>query len=324
MTSFLTSLIIASNFLQMPVGEVADQGLYPVPTTIEVKANDTETIQNSNEWAVVKHRLATASRPYQKAVTAQPEVSARSAIVIDIDTQAILWQKNPDSRIPLASITKLATALTWSELYEGKLTKKHAFTQADKNTEPASKDLLLPVGEKMTVEDLLAATLVASYNDAAQALAATTQVSEGEFVDQMNRTARTLGMNHTTFADTTGLSEENTSSAHDAALLVAAIASEPDLQALLTQPEHKITVLGENRDIYVQNTDELLTDPEIQLLAGKTGYTEEAGYCFTAVAIDPTTQKRIAIAVLGTPSADARFTDTKKLINWTFNNYTWY
>jgi D-alanyl-D-alanine carboxypeptidase (penicillin-binding protein 5/6) len=323
MTSFITSIILASQVWNVPMPQVIEQRLYPVPTAVEVTVNDDSTLEESNQWRVAQGRLHIASRPLPSGDGSLPEIDARTAIVMDVQTRDILWQKNPDSRIPIASITKLANALTWHALYDGKLNSKIQFTAADKQTITGSKDLLLPVGSRMTVNDVLSATLVGSYNDAAQVLARSTGVSQEAFLQEMNRQAKVIGMRDTTFADVTGLSQENSATAYDVAVLAAETVRLSQLQEPLAAPEQKITVINEERDVYVQNTDALLQDADLTVLGGKTGYTNEAGYCFVAIVKEPTSGRRVAIAVLGAPSDEARFAETKTLAQWAFSQYSW-
>lgn len=323
MTSFIASLILASNVAQVPVDQVLSQRLYVVPTAVEVTLNDEEKLQDTNELRIAQHRRDVARRPQVTGDQEFPTIAARSAIVMDVETGVTLWQKNPDSQIPIASITKLANVLTWQRLYDGEFDAKVAFTAADKRTIAGSKDLLLPEGNRLTVEDLLEATLVGSYNDAAQALARSTGRTREEFVDEMRVTAQRIGMRDTTFEDVTGLGERNMSTARDVALLASEAARRTRLQELMSQPSTEITVLPADYSVSIDNTDELLSDGALTVLGGKTGYTDEAGYCFVAIVEEPVSRRRVAIAVLGSGTEEGRFQDTKTLAQWAFGHFSW-
>lgn len=252
----------------------------------------------------------------------QLSLNAWSAIAIDADTGMVLWEKNPDTVLPIASITKLMTASIWLD-NQPSAGFDHVHTVAPEGDTPIGKELNLPHLAQISTRELWDATLVASTNDTAMALVHSTTLGEQGFIDAMNRRAQTLGLTNTAFADPTGLSERNTSTAHDIAQLARHAFSHSEIQEATQLAGVRPTTVDGISGRYLTSTNALLSNDALEIVGGKTGYIPEAGYCLVLQIRIPDTDRDIITVVLGTPSSDARFTETSRLIDWVQQYYSW-
>ncbi|MDO8926977.1 MAG: D-alanyl-D-alanine carboxypeptidase family protein [Sideroxyarcus sp.] len=205
-----------------------------------------------------------------------PQIAA--AYRVEIDGTAV-WEKQPAKRLPPASLTKLMTALLVLE--QGKLQETAVITQAA--TRETGSRLALKAGEHLRVEDLLAATLLQSANDACHALADHLGGSEAAFVQQMNRRARELGLHDTQFRNACGHDASgHYSTAQDLALLARELLKHPQMVPLTSQEHAAITTL-EGRQYQLRNRNALIGRYD-GALGLKTGYTAKAGTCLVALA----------------------------------------
>ncbi|MEY4744681.1 MAG: D-alanyl-D-alanine endopeptidase precursor [Candidatus Parcubacteria bacterium] len=249
------------------------------------------------------------------------ETSSRAVMVADWKTGASLFEKNADAPQSIASVTKLMTALVfldhdpdWQAVVE--------ITGRDQR--PGGVPYLIP-GEQVTVRDLFNVSLVPSANEATVALARSTGFTDEEFVAKMNETAASLGMTGATFVDPTGLDSKNQATARDVAILVRKALERPEISEVVTKREYRFTAKTGLPHV-VRSTDELLGSfldaPPYHFLGGKTGFIEEAGYCFGAAAEDADKNGVIAV-VLGAPTKELRFKEVKSLMYWAFDSYSW-
>ena len=197
------------------------------------------------------------------------------ALVIDQDTEQVLFSKNPEAVLPIASITKLMTALVVVEAGLP-LDERLAVTQDDVDVFKSTGSRLR-VGTSLTRGELLHLALMASENRAAHALGRTYPGGLGAFREAMNAKASLLGMHHTQFVEPTGLSSDNRSSATDLALLVREAARHSLIGDLSTTPDLKMA-LG-SRQVAFRNTNGLVRNPAWEIALQKTGYISEAGRC---------------------------------------------
>lgn len=249
----------------------------------------------------------------QVAMSSAPDITARSGVLVGPDGQA-LWSRKARTKRPMASTTKMMTALLVLE--NADLDDTVRISRAAARTPYA---LGLRTGEKRSVRKLLELTLVASSNDAATALAIHVAGSRGAFVRMMNARAVELGMADTHFANPHGLDAKgHYSSASDLSLLTRTAIAYPEFRRIIRMrsvvlPRHRTRPARR-----VKSTDELLGQV-VGLRGGKTGYTGDARYCFTASARrDGVT---LTSVVLGSPSSSSRFTSSKRLLEWGFKNY---
>jgi len=181
------------------------------------------------------------------------------------------------------------------------------------------------IGDTVTVGDLLMASLVSSDNSATTSLVRLSGMSQGDFVARMNEVAASIGMEHTTFADETGLSTKNQSVVTDLAIMLDHFLKNDTLRAF-TQVASTTVVGASGRSYLLESTDELLTtfvnqDPyKIEL--AKTGYLPEAGYCLSTV-FSYNDDQEIIVVVLGSDSKIGRFQDVKSLAVWAYDTFSW-
>jgi len=251
------------------------------------------------------------------------KLSAKSALAIDGESGKVLFSKNANKRLPVASISKLVSALVFLDT-EPDL-EKVVYMQGSDYVGGAS--LRVGVGESLRIKDLLYASLISSSNNAVSALVRSTGMNDKEFMIAMNTKARGLGMIDTYFAEPTGLNMVNHSTALDVAKLMKAVLDREEILQATKLREYTFRTINTGRSVRVISTDKLLSTflnkGEIyEVLGGKTGYTSEAGYCLTAAVRGPQNQE-IVIVVLGTESDRARFQEVKGLAWWVLNNWQW-
>ncbi|MFA5524257.1 MAG: D-alanyl-D-alanine carboxypeptidase family protein [Tissierellales bacterium] len=248
-------------------------------------------------------------------------LESKSAILIDALSGEIIFEKNIHERLPPASITKIMILLlAMEDLDNGKVKlddKVHVSANAERM---GGSQVYLEEGEVQTVDDLLKAISLRSANDAAVALAEHMSGSIDVFVQRMNERAKELGMSNTHFKNATGLpDEEHITTAHDISLMSKELMRHPKVHEWLTIYMTDIKV-GKNKTVTqsLVNTNKLIRD--YQGANGlKTGLTNEAGHCLAASA------KRgnlsLISVLLGGPTSNSRFLESKKLLDYGFANY---
>ena len=248
----------------------------------------------------------------------QFDVPCRAAILIDQESGTVLYEKEADTRMPIASITKVMTLLLVMEgLEEGRFTLEDTVPVTEHAYSMGGSQIWLEPGEQFTVDEMLRAVCVASANDAAVALAEMVGGSEPVFVEQMNRKAAQLGMTGTTFKNACGLDEEgHLSTARDVAIMS---------REMLNRHPQILNYTGiwtdSLRDGQTQlvNTNKLLR--RYQGITGlKTGTTGGAGVCLSASA----TRDGLSLiaVVLGASSSAERFDVATALLDYGFANFT--
>lgn len=250
--------------------------------------------------------VAQAASPLPSA----PLLSANSYLLIDHVSGQVLAAKEPDKRIEPASLTKLMTAYIVSEeLLRGSITlDEPVLVSPEAQAMPGSR-MFIEAGTLVTLEDLLRGLIIQSGNDASVALAEHVAASERGFVDMMNRTAATLGMNATHFANASGLPDpEHYTTANDLAIIASAIIRKhPETYALYSEREFTYN------EITQKNRNTLLWRDE-SVDGMKTGHTDAAGYCLVASGVRD--NMRLISVVLGTASDKARISESQKLLNY--------
>lgn len=253
-----------------------------------------------------------------KAIEAS-ELTSPSAVLIEKSTGRVLFEKDPHTRLPPASVTKVMTLLLVMEaLEDGKLKLDDKISVSEHAASMGGSQVFLSPGEEMSVNDLLKATIIASGNDSATALAEAISGSESDFVALMNARAKELGMNDTTFANCTGLDAEgHLTSAHDIAIMSRELIRHDKIK------EYSTTWMDSLRNgaFTLANTNKLIRS--YQGITGlKTGSTGNAKYCLSATA--ERNGMELIAAIMAAPSSKERFADATKLLNYGFANYTLY
>ncbi|HEY8360025.1 MAG TPA: serine hydrolase [Ramlibacter sp.] len=228
-----------------------------------------------------------------------------AAVLVDPDDGKVLYAKNENAVLPIASLTKLMTALV---VTEGKLPmdEEITITQEDVDRERNSRSRLR-VGTTLSRGEALHLALMSSENRAAHALGRTFPGGTSQFVAAMNNRARLLGMAATTFVDPTGLSNKNQSTARDVATLVTAASKSPLLRDYSTTPQHQVVLGG--RKLQYLNSNRLVRSAGWDIELQKTGYIVEAGQCvtmLTKVGGDEVVMVLLDATDKGSRSADAQ------------------
>ena len=232
------------------------------------------------------------------------------ALVIDQDTHEVLFRKNDQAVLPIASLTKLMTGLLVSEAHLS-LSEIITITQEDVDTEKGSSSRLA-VGTRLSRGELLHLALMSSENRAANALGRSYPGGLEAFVSRMNSRARELGMIDTRFVEPTGLSPRNQSSANDLALLVAAAYREPMLRELSTSHGREVAV--GKRTLQYNNTNHLVKNPSWDIGLQKTGYISEAGRCLVMQA--QVAGRKLIMVFLDSAGKLSRIGDAERVRRW--------
>lgn len=203
------------------------------------------------------------------------DLNSSVALVVDQQTNEVLFSKNDSAVLPIASLTKLMTGLVVTDA-NLPLDELVTITSDDVDTVKGSRSRLA-VGTTLTRLELMHLALMSSENRAAHALGRTFPGGLDQFVRLMNSKARELGMRDTRYVEPTGLSSLNQSSARDLATLVSVAYQRPILRSLSTSPSHQLE-LG-HRTLEFRNSNRLIRDPEWDIGLQKTGYISEAGRC---------------------------------------------
>ena len=220
------------------------------------------------------------------AVSASPggndaaALRSNSAYVQDMHTSTVLFEKNPDVVRPIASISKLMTALVVLDAHQP-LDQMLQITDADIDWRKHTGSRL-SIGTELSREDMLHLALMASENRAANALGRNWPGGLPAFVEAMNAKAQSLGMYHTHFVEPTGLSYENVSSPHDLVLLLRAAAKQPLIHEFTTASQYTLKV--KSNMMTFRNTDMLVRRPDWDIEVSKTGFINEAGQCLVMMA----------------------------------------
>lgn len=249
----------------------------------------------------------------------ETSITAPAAVLMEPETGRVLFEKNAHEVRACASITKVMTLLLVFEAIDsGKLSMDETVTASAHAASMGGSDIWLEEGETMTVDEMIKATVVASANDAAVALAEHICGTEEEFVSKMNQKAKELDMKETTFKNCNGLDEEgHLTSAYDVALMSRELIKHKDI--------FKYTGIWMDylRDGKTQlvNTNKLLKSYN-GITGLKTGTTGDAGSCITATA----TRGELSLigVVLGSASGKERFTDAATILDYGFANYSMY
>ena len=239
-----------------------------------------------------------------------PHLRSAVAFVVDQDTDEVLFSKNAQSVQPIASITKLMTALVVMDAAQ-RLDEVLTISEEDIDTEKGSHSRL-SVGTQLTRGEMLHLALMSSENRAANALGRHYPGGLGAFVDAMNTRAATLGMIDTHYVEPTGLSSRNRSSARDLVLLVKEAHQQPLLRELSTSHEAQVQV--GRRALQYRNTNGLVRSPQWEIGLQKTGYIAEAGRCLVMQA--QLAGRKLIMVLLDSAGKYTRIGDAERIRRW--------
>lgn len=257
--------------------------------------------------------------PYVKAEDTVLAPNAKSAIIVEYSTGKILYENNSHERMAPASMTKMMSLLLIMENIEkGVIKWDDIVTVSENASSMGGSQILLEIGEQMSVEDLVKGVSIASGNDAVVALAEAIAGSEENFVGMMNDKAKELNLKDTNFKNCHGLDEANHySSAYDMAMIARELVRHEKILEFSSIYE---TYLRENTDrkIWLVNTNKL-----VRFKKGvdglKTGYTDTAGYCLTATM--KRDDMRVIATVMGESDSSTRNSEVASMLDYAFSQY---
>ena len=247
-------------------------------------------------------------------------VSSKSAILMDVGSGQILYEKNAHDKLPPASVTKVMTMLLICEaLDSGKITLEDSVQISENAASMGGSQIFLEPGEVQKVDTLLKGIAVASANDGCVAMAEYVAGSVESFVDMMNAKAKELNMKDTNFVNTNGLPVDNHyTSAHDIAIMSRELLKHDVITKYLTTWIDQIVVGKKQVTVGLANTNKLIK--HYQGATGvKTGFTQQAKYCLSASAKRGDTH--LVAVTLGAETSPERFKDATSLLNFGFANY---
>jgi len=262
----------------------------------------------------VKHAAKVRAKRVRHHVTLDDatslSVASASALVLDQSTGAVLYEKNAQAVLPIASITKLMTAMV---VLDGQpdLSEVLAITDEDVDALKGTRSRL-KVGTRLSREEMLKLALMSSENRAAAALSRYYPGGRDAFVAAMNQKAQILGMGDTRFRDPTGLTAANVSSARDLVKLVDEAHRYPLIREFSTTAESDVRVAG--RAQTYRNTNQLVKSPAWDIGLSKTGYINEAGKCLVMQAW--LNQKPVVIVLLDSWGKLTRIGDANRIKRW--------
>ena len=247
-------------------------------------------------------------------------VSSKSAILMDVGSGQILYEKNAHDKLPPASVTKVMTMLLICEALDaGKITLDDNVQISENAASMGGSQIFLEPGEIQKVDNLLKGIAVASANDGCVAMAEYVGGSVESFVEMMNAKAKELNMKDTHFVNTNGLPvDDHYTSAHDIALMSRELLKHDVITKYLTTWMDQIVVGKKQVSVGLANTNKLIK--HYQGATGvKTGFTQQAKYCLSASAKRGDTH--LVAVTLGAETSPERFKDATSLLNFGFANY---
>jgi D-alanyl-D-alanine carboxypeptidase (penicillin-binding protein 5/6) len=280
-------------------------GILPEPTVVQAMASHSLSLADAS---------LVAKSPVKKGDSIAPVIDAKSVYSVDLNTGIPLFARDIFERRPIASITKLVTAmivLDNHKLDEEVTVSKKAATQEGSN-------MKLAPGEKLTVESLMSGMLINSGNDAAVALAEYDSGSEDAFVQKMNDRAFMLGLKDSHFSNAKGFDEPaNYSTAYDTMIFGKAALKYPLILKLASTKTAEVASVDGKIRHHLESTNELLGDSYLNIVGLKTGSTPGAGESFVSLLKGPADHYVLTV-MLSSPS---RFKETKILLDWILRNF---
>ena len=237
-------------------------------------------------------------------------LSSAAFVVANPRTGEVLSERNANRVMPIASITKLMTALVVLDANQ-RLSEMLTVTMADVDRLKGTGSRLA-VGSRLSRADMLHIALMSSENRAASALARNYPGGQRAFIEAMNAKARMLGMWSTQFSDSTGLTPRNVSSAHDLAKLVAAASTYPLIRQYSSTEERMVR--NGKRQLHYLNSNRLVREGSWPISLSKTGYIREAGRCL--VMATQINREPVIVVLLNADTPNARVADAKRIKSW--------
>jgi D-alanyl-D-alanine endopeptidase (penicillin-binding protein 7) len=256
---------------------------------------------------------AIAQQPLAPQQAPSPlRLASGSALLIDLQTNQVLYSSNADLVRPIASITKLMTAMV---VLDARQSMDEIITVTiAQNPDMKGVYSRVRLGSQMNRRDMLLITLMSSENRAATTLAHHYPGGYNAFIAAMNAKARALGMSHTRYVEPTGLSTSNVSTARDLSKLLLASRNYPLMSELSTTREKTVRFSNPNYSLGFHNTDHLVNKNDWDIQLTKTGFTNEAGHCL--VLLTQMDNRPVAMVILDAYGKYTHFADATRLRKW--------
>lgn len=260
--------------------------------------------------AMVQLILITGPAAQATSRPKEPDLRSSSVLVLDTTRSSVLYAKRSNVAVPIASITKLMTALIVLDAKQP-LGDKIEVTADDRSLGKGAFSRLA-IGAKLTRGELMRLALMSSENRAAHALGRTYRGGLAACVTAMNAKARALGMKSARFVDPAGLSSRNVASADDLAKLVSAVARNPTIRDYSTEKAYTVRVGGKALEFH--NTNSLVRSPVWDIAVQKTGYLSEAGRCLVMQTVIE--GRTVVIVLLNSFGKYTRTADARRIRRW--------
>lgn len=244
--------------------------------------------------------------------TSQLHIASGSALLLDLQTNKVIYSSNPDVVVPIASVTKLMTAMV---VLDAKLPLNEYISMNISDT-PEMKGVFsrVKLNSELSRRDTLLIALMSSENRAAASLAHHYPGGYAAFIAAMNAKAKSLGMTHTRYVEPTGLSIHNVSTARDLSKLLVAARKYPLLSELSTTKEKTVAFRKPNYTLGFRNTDHLVNKEKWDIKITKTGFTNQAGHCL--VLVTSMGNRPVALVILDAFGKYTHFADASRIRNW--------
>lgn len=242
----------------------------------------------------------------------QLHIASGSALLLDLQTNKVIYSSNPDVVVPIASVTKLMTAMV---VLDAKLPLDEHISMNISDT-PEMKGVFsrVKLNSELSRRDTLLIALMSSENRAAASLAHHYPGGYSAFIAAMNAKAKSLGMTHTHYVEPTGLSIHNVSTARDLSKLLVAARKYPLLSELSTTKEKTVAFRKPNYTLGFRNTDHLVNKEKWDIKITKTGFTNQAGHCL--VLVTSMGNRPVALVILDAFGKYTHFADASRIRNW--------
>ncbi|WP_397448725.1 D-alanyl-D-alanine endopeptidase [Pseudomonas sp. NA-150] len=243
---------------------------------------------------------------------AKLHLASGSSMIVDVKTDKVLYASNPDIVVPIASVTKLMTAMV---VLDARLPMNEMIPVTIAQTkEMKGVFSRVKLGSELDRRNMLLIALMSSENRAAASLAHSYPGGYNAFIQAMNAKAKSLGMKHTVYVEPTGLSVFNVSTARDLSKLVLAARAYPMLSELSTTSETTVTFRNPRYSLVFNNTDHLIKNSSWDIKLTKTGFTNQAGHCL--VLLTTMANRQVAVVILDAFGKLTHFADAGRMRNW--------
>ncbi|MFA6504162.1 MAG: hypothetical protein WCT54_04525 [Patescibacteria group bacterium] len=246
-----------------------------------------------------------------------------SALVIDVNSNKVLYEYDADRIWVPASLTKLMT----SQIFAPQQTNWNKVVSLKAEDEVGGGRLRVNTGAQLSVTDVMFSTITASANNTATAMRRLTSLTPTQFISQMNSRAKELGCKVADFYDASGMDPSNKITARDISIIAKSAWSTPQIKRAADTASYTFTIRNTSEKKTIKNTNELLLDPNngLYVTAGKTGYLEESlnNLVYTVRPSQPSVKQELMVVVLGAPTKAKMFDVAEELTKWAWKAYDW-